>query len=81
MTQPPVRTEHLRTPGHSAPLSREAMLQRVARFASRVANPGAFPDLQQQGRLRSVSYQLSPGERCASTSNRPPIARASSRAS
>jgi quercetin dioxygenase-like cupin family protein len=62
MNQPEVRTEHLRTPGHSAPLSREAMLQRVARFASRVANPGAFPDLQQQGRLRSVSYQLSPGE-------------------
>lgn len=56
-----VRPEHLRAPGHSQPCSREEMLARVARFADRVADPGAFPDLKQQQGQRSVSYQLSPG--------------------
>jgi quercetin dioxygenase-like cupin family protein len=52
---------HLRQPGHSAACTREEMLQRVARFADRAADPGAFPDLQQQQGQRSVSYRLSPG--------------------
>lgn len=56
-----VRPEHLRTPGHSQPCSREEMLARVARFAGRQADLGAFPDLKQQQGQRSVSYQLSPG--------------------
>ena len=56
-----VRTEHLRSPGHSAPCSREQMLARVARFAEREADPGAFPDLKEQGGQRSVSYRISPG--------------------
>lgn len=55
-----VRPEHLRQPGHSLPCSREAMLARVARFAEREADPGAFPDLKQQQGRRSVSYLLSP---------------------
>jgi uncharacterized RmlC-like cupin family protein len=58
---PAVRPEHLRTPGHSRPCSREEMLQRVARFAGRAADPAAFPDLQGQQGRRSVSYLLSPG--------------------
>lgn len=62
MNQKTVRPEHLRTPGHSKPCSREEMMSRVARFADRADNPGAFPDLKQQAGLRSVSYQLSPGE-------------------
>ncbi len=57
-----VRPEHLRTPGHSLPCSREEMLARVARFADRAADPGAFPDLKQQEGQRSVSYRLSPGQ-------------------
>jgi uncharacterized RmlC-like cupin family protein len=57
-----VRPEHLRQPGQSAPCSRSEMLSRVARFGERAANPGAFPDLKGQQGLRSVSYQLSPGE-------------------
>ncbi|MBN8509879.1 MAG: hypothetical protein J0L57_14875 [Burkholderiales bacterium] len=56
-----VRPEHLRRPGRSAPCTRAQMLARVARFATRAADPGAFPDLQQQGGRRSVSYLLSPG--------------------
>lgn len=61
MTTPTVRPEHLRKPGHSVAYSREDMLQRVARFAQREADPGAFPDLKQQQGQRSVSYRLSPG--------------------
>ena len=57
-----VRAEHLRSPGHSVPCSREQMLARVARFREREADPGAFPDLKQQQGQRSVSYRLSPGE-------------------
>ncbi|HYF17903.1 MAG TPA: hypothetical protein VEA40_08535 [Ramlibacter sp.] len=57
-----VRPEHLRKPGRSAPCSRAEMLSRVARFRERQADPGAFPDLKQQGGQRSVSYRLSPGE-------------------
>lgn len=57
----PVRPEHLRRPGHSLPCTREQMLQRVARFRDRAADPGAFPDLKQQQGQRSVSYRLSPG--------------------
>lgn len=57
-----VRTEHLRTPGHSVPCSREEMLARVARFRDRAPDPGAFPDLKQQAGQRSVSYVLSPGK-------------------
>lgn len=60
MTQP-VRPEHLRTPGHSLPCSRAEMLARVARFAGRVPDRGAFPDLKQQDGRRSVAYVLSPG--------------------
>lgn len=56
-----VRPEHLRTPGHSLPCPRAEMLTRVARFADRVADPGAFPDLKQQQGRRSVSYVISPG--------------------
>lgn len=56
-----IRPEHLRTPGHSQPCSRDEMLARVARFGERAANPGAFPDLKVQEGLRSVSYRLSPG--------------------
>ena len=56
-----IRPEHLRTPGHSKPCSREEMLQRVARFSLREGDPGAFPDLKEQGGKRSVSYMLSPG--------------------
>lgn len=58
----PVNPEHLRQPGHSAPCTREQMLQRVARFRDRAADPGAFPDLKQQQGQRSVSYRLSPGQ-------------------
>jgi quercetin dioxygenase-like cupin family protein len=57
-----IRQEHLRTPGHSLPVTRAQMLERVARFSDRQAHPGAFPDLKAQGGLRSVSYRLSPGE-------------------
>ena len=62
MNPQPVKSEHLRSPGHSQPCSREEMLARVARFKERTADPGAFPDLKEQGALRSVSYQLSPGQ-------------------
>lgn len=55
-----VRPEHLRTPGHSQPCSREEMFARVARFADRKPDAGAFPDLKQQKGQRSVSYVLSP---------------------
>jgi hypothetical protein len=57
-----VRPEHLRIPGHSKPCSREEMLARVARFADRQADPGAFPDLKGQGGARSVAYCISPGK-------------------
>src|SRR5947207_11708853 len=56
-----LRPEHLRQPGHSLPCSRAEMLLRVARFADRQADLGAFPDLKQQQGVRSVAYQLSPG--------------------
>ena len=59
--RPEVRAEHLRRPGHSATCTREQMLARVARFAARAADLGAFPDLKQQQGQRSVSYFLSPG--------------------
>ena len=58
----PIRPEHLRQPGRSVACSRAQMLSRVARFNERQADPGAFPDLQQQAGQRSVSYRLSPGE-------------------
>jgi quercetin dioxygenase-like cupin family protein len=58
---PTIRPEHLRQPGHSAPCPRDEMLRRVARFADRETDPGAFPDLKQQEGKRSVSYRLSPG--------------------
>ncbi len=56
----PLNPAHLRSPGHSLPCSRAEMLTRLARFADRAADPGAFPDLKQQAGLRSVSYRLSP---------------------
>lgn len=56
-----VRKEHLRTPGHSRPCTREEMLARVARFADRQSDMGAFPDLKGQQGRRSVSYVVSPG--------------------
>jgi len=56
-----VRPEHLRTPGHSAHCSRAGMEARAARFRDRKADPGAFPDLQDQQGQRSVTYMLSPG--------------------
>ena len=59
MTQT-IRPEHLRKPGHSLHCTRAEMLSRVARFAQRQADPGAFPDLKQQQGQRSVSYQISP---------------------
>lgn len=58
----PLRTEHLRQPGHSKPCSRDEMLSRVARFSDRAHDPGAFPDLKGQTGQRSVSYRLSPQE-------------------
>ncbi|MGD9943973.1 MAG: hypothetical protein AB7L76_15655 [Burkholderiaceae bacterium] len=60
MSRPEFRPERQRQPGRSAPLSREQMLARLARFADRMDNPGAFPDLKQQAGRRSVSYRLSP---------------------
>lgn len=57
----PFRPDHLRSPGHSQPCTRDEMLGRVARFETRAADPGAFPDLQGQQGRRSVSYLLSPG--------------------
>jgi len=59
---PSVNPAHLRQPGHSALCSREEMDRRVARFADRQSDPGAFPDLKQQQGQRSVSYRLSPGQ-------------------
>jgi len=56
----PVRPEHLRAPGHSKPCSRQEMLARVARFRDLKADPGAFPDLKEQGKLRQVCYVISP---------------------
>lgn len=56
-----VRTEHLRIPGHSASCTRGEMLARIARFAALSADPGAFPDLKEQGGKRSVAYVISPG--------------------
>ena len=55
-----IRTEHLRTPGHSKACSRAEMEQRVARFADRAPDPGAFPDLKKQQGQRNVAYVLSP---------------------
>lgn len=62
MNKPEVNPAHLRTPGHSKPCSREEMLARVARFADRAPDPGAFPDLKEQQGKRNVAYVLSPGE-------------------
>ena len=59
--KPSIRQEHLRTPGYSRACSREEMLARVARFAERQSDLGAFPDLQGQQGRRSVSYVVSPG--------------------
>lgn len=55
-----LRTDRLRTPGHSAPCSRAQMEARVARFGDRKADAGAFPDLKEQQGQRSVTYMLSP---------------------
>jgi len=60
MTQSQVRPEHLRTPGHSRPVTRAEMLARVARIRDRSPDPGAFPDLAQQQGRRNVAYVLSP---------------------
>lgn len=59
MNEKIVRTEHLRTPGHSRPVAREEILARVARFGERCADPGAFPDLASQQGTRNVAYVLS----------------------
>jgi len=61
MTGPTIRSEHLRTPGHSAACGDAEMAARIGRFAALAADPGAFPDLKEQGGKRSVSYVLSPG--------------------
>lgn len=55
-----VRPEHLRRPGSSADCTRAEMLARIARFAALQPDPGAFPDLKEQGGKRSVAYVISP---------------------
>ena len=60
MTAKQVRPEHLRTPGHSVPVTREEILKRLARISDRAPDPGAFPDLAKQGGARNVAYVLSP---------------------
>jgi quercetin dioxygenase-like cupin family protein len=57
----PIRPEHLRTPGHSATVTRAEMEKRVARFGDLRPDPGAFPDLKSQEGKRSVAYVISPG--------------------
>lgn len=52
---------HLRSPGHSATVSRAEMETRIARVADLQADPYAFPDLKQQAGRRSVHYVISPG--------------------
>jgi uncharacterized RmlC-like cupin family protein len=61
MSTPPVtvKPEHLRTPGHSRPISREEMEQRIARFTDLQPDQGAFPDLKAEGRKRDVTYVIS----------------------
>jgi quercetin dioxygenase-like cupin family protein len=53
--------EHLRTPGHSVPVTRAEMEARIARVADLKPDLAAFPDLKDPSRQRSVSYVISPG--------------------
>lgn len=50
---------HHRQPGHSAPITREEMLKRVARFDPKNIDANAFPDLKSESHNRSVIYMLS----------------------
>jgi mannose-6-phosphate isomerase-like protein (cupin superfamily) len=59
MQQP--RPEHLRSPGHSKPVSSEEMAGRIARFREMQPDRAAFPDLRTKGGARDVFYMLSPG--------------------
>jgi hypothetical protein len=62
MTAPePFNPAHLRTPGHSAVVSRAEMDTRNARFSRLQPDAYAFPDLKQQGGKRAVCYVISPG--------------------
>lgn len=60
-TAPARGAEHLRTPGHSAPVSAEEMASRIARMVDLKPDLAAFPDLKDPTRQRSVSYVISPG--------------------
>lgn len=56
------KTFHDRLVGRSLPISRDEMLERIARFADQAPDPTAFPDLNDQARKRDVVYMISPGE-------------------
>ncbi len=56
------KTFHDRIIGHSAPISRDDMMKRVARFADQVPDLKAFPDLADAARKRDVVYMISPDE-------------------
>jgi uncharacterized RmlC-like cupin family protein len=53
---------HDRIVGHSAPISREEMLKRIARFGDQAPDLTAFPDLKDASRKRDVVYMISPQE-------------------
>ncbi len=48
---------HDRIIGHSAPISRDDMMKRVARFADQVPDLKAFLDLADAARKRDVVYR------------------------
>jgi quercetin dioxygenase-like cupin family protein len=56
-----LKSEHLRTPGHSKPYPRAEMAKRIARFRDLKPDPNAFPDLKGQEGQRAVHYVISPG--------------------
>ena len=56
----PIRNEHLRKPGKSAPFPRAEAMKRIARFKDLKPDPNAFPDLKQQAGKRAVHYVISP---------------------
>jgi quercetin dioxygenase-like cupin family protein len=53
---------HDRIIGHSAPITRQEMLKRVARFGEQAPDPKAFPDLADASRKRDVVYMISTNE-------------------
>jgi quercetin dioxygenase-like cupin family protein len=57
-----VKKFHDRIIGHSAPISREEMEKRIARFSEQVPDLKAFPDLADASRKRDVVYMISPEE-------------------